>query len=142
MQHPQRPAWDNQGQVFDHRRPIPYAYTFNLTKVMAPHLACKVCSSSVPIIVIIVLLVTYPLVEARKHLKNKIMRFPHQLMGLDSLRGVHCSSCSSKDGTEFVRFQTSQKATASAAVTLEEVLLHNRYIERVCVCAYVYYKAK
>lgn len=65
----------------------PDAYTFNLTKVMAPHLACKVCSSSVPILVIIVLLVTYPLVsEARKHLKNKIMRFPHQLMGLDSLR--------------------------------------------------------
>lgn len=63
--------------------------------------------------------------------------------GIGFLACKHCSSCSSKDGTEFVRFQTSQKATASAAVkTLEEVLLHNRYIERVCVCAYVYYKAK
>ena len=88
---------------------MPYAYTFNLTKVMAPHVVCKVCSSRIK-----VLWVTYPL-------------------GVRSQE----TSCSSKDGTEFVRFQTLQKATASAAVkTVEEVLLHKQLTdtEKLCVC--------
>lgn len=73
------------------------------------------------------------------------MRFPHQLMGLDSLRGVQ---------TPFIMFiqgwhgicEISDVAEGNCLSRCQNIgggiVAQQIHRKNVCVCAYVYYKAK